>query len=544
MSARSDFLPRLQADAPLLAVKQQIDIAPLSPEGLSEVVKRPAAALDVRFEPGVDDALIEATREQAGALPLLSDTLDVLWKEMQERGDGVLRWSRPLKDGVDVALKLGERADGFVKAHQQQEALIRRLFCVRLAYVPQQGAATRRTAFLEELTEPERTLIAELAGADQRIVVTGEREGKAAAEVAHEALFTAWPSLRNWIAARRAFYAWVTQVEADRQDWEKQGKPNSALLTGRPLQRARNFLETDGEDVPAADREFIKRSRRHQLLGLMVLPSAVVAIPAIAGIVWAATVWWGVRAVEAKMNFVQVPMGCFEMGRNDTEDHGNSPEGPKHRVCLKGFDLGQYTVTQNEWRRVMAFLNPDPSNFKGDNHPVEMVSWNNVQWFIRLMSFFGRGRYRLPSEAEWEYAARANTTTTNFWGERVEDGCAYANIADLSLKKALPRAVVVANCDDGYAWTAPVGRFKPNPFGLYDMLGNVAQWVEDCFLEKYDKTPIDGTAYTSGPCDQRVVRGASIISQPQGVRSANRDADAPNFLNPYIGFRLVRTTAP
>ena len=91
-------------------------------------MKRPAAALDVSFEPGLDDALIEATREQAGALPLLSDTLDILWEEMQARGDGVLRWSRPLKEGVDVAMKLGERADGFVKAHQEQEALIRRRF--------------------------------------------------------------------------------------------------------------------------------------------------------------------------------------------------------------------------------------------------------------------------------------------------------------------------------------------------------------------------------------------------------------------------------
>jgi TPR repeat protein len=260
MSARSDFLGRLQADAPLHAVKQQIDIAPLSPEGLSEVVRRPAAQLNVAFEPGLDEALIANTREQVGGLPLLSDTLDILWKEMQERGDGILRWSRPLSEGVDVAMKLGERADGFVKAHHEQEALVRRLFCVRLASVPVQGAATRRTALLEELTDPERALVAELAGADQRIVVTGEHEGKPAAEVAHEALFTAWQSLRNWIAARRAFYAWVTQNETERKDWEKQSQADIALLTGRPLERAKSFLETDGQDIPGKDRAFIEAS--------------------------------------------------------------------------------------------------------------------------------------------------------------------------------------------------------------------------------------------------------------------------------------------
>lgn len=260
MSARSDFLGRLQADAPLHAMKQQIDIVPLAPGGISEVVRRPAAALDVAFQRGLDEALVEATRDQAGALPLLSDTLDILWKEMQERGDGILHWTRPLKEGVDVALKLGDRADGFVKAHKEQEALLRRLFCVRLAYVPLQGAATRRMAFLEELTEPERTLVAELAGPDQRIVVTGERDGKATVEVSHEALFTAWQSLRNWIASRRAFFAWVTQVEADRHDYDRQGKPPTALLTGRPLERAKSFLATDGEDIPDKDRAFIEAS--------------------------------------------------------------------------------------------------------------------------------------------------------------------------------------------------------------------------------------------------------------------------------------------
>jgi tetratricopeptide (TPR) repeat protein len=272
MSARSDFLGRLQADAPLHAVKQQIDIAPLSPVGLSEVVRRPAAMLGVAFEPGLDEALVAGTREQVGGLPLLSDTLDVLWKEMQERRDGRLRWTRPV-ESVDVASKLGERADGFVKAHQHQEALLRRLFCVYLAYVPPQGAATRRRAFLTELTDPERALVAELSGPDQRIVVAGEHDGKATAEVAHEALFTAWHTLRNWLATRRAFYAWVTQIEVDRQDYEKQG----ALLTGRPLERAKSFLETDGEDVPAASRAFIEASiraddrRRRFRVGLIAL---------------------------------------------------------------------------------------------------------------------------------------------------------------------------------------------------------------------------------------------------------------------------------
>jgi len=161
--------------------------------------------------------------------------------EMQARGDGVLRWSEPTSQGVDVARKLAERADAFVGSHQEQAAELRRLFCVRLAHVPQQGSATRKAFFLddEDVTDIERHLVRELA--DQRILSTGERDGRAVAEVAHEALFSAWATLRQWIETRRELYAWATQLAAERKDWEARGKANSALLTGRPLERASGY---------------------------------------------------------------------------------------------------------------------------------------------------------------------------------------------------------------------------------------------------------------------------------------------------------------
>jgi formylglycine-generating enzyme required for sulfatase activity len=165
--------------------------------------------------------------------------------------------------------------------------------------------------------------------------------------------------------------------------------------------------------------------------------------------------------------------------------------------------------------------------------------------FIRLMSFFGRHKYRLPSEAEWEYAARAGTTTSRYWGDNIDDGCAYENIPDKSLKKEMP-AAVIANCDDGNAWTAPIGTYKPNPFGLNDMLGNVAEWVEDCYVETYRETPIDGSPNTVGPCTSRVVRGGGYLWSPQNVRAANRLDSAPanRGSNSEFGLRLTRTLAP
>ena len=137
--------------------------------------------------------------------------------------------------------------------------------------------------------------------------------------------------------------------------------------------------------------------------------------------------------------------------------------------------------------------------------------------------------YRLLTEAEWEYAARAGTTTAYYWGDEI----GKAN----------------ANCNGcGSQWdnreTSPVGSFKPNAFGLYDMSGNVLQWVEDCYHDNYDDAPTDGSAWTSGDCSRRVVRGGSWYSDPQYLRSADRFGYATDFRSGDLGFRLARTLNP
>jgi formylglycine-generating enzyme len=249
-----------------------------------------------------------------------------------------------------------------------------------------------------------------------------------------------------------------------------------------------------------------------------------------------------VRQVEAEMAFVPIPAGCFEMGSPGNEEGRYENEQPVRKVCLKGFDLGQFSVTQQQWRRVMV-LNASPAEYKGDDHPVESVSWDEVHQFARLMTLFGRRRYRLPSEAEWEYAARAGTATARYWGERAEDGCPYENTADLSLKKQNPE-IIVANCDDGYVHTAPVGKFKSNAFGLNDMLGNVAEWVEDCYVKDYAGAPTDGSPVTAPDCSARVIRGGSWDSIPRDVRAAYRYNYSPGGRLDDIGVRLARTMAP
>jgi len=227
------------------------------------------------------------------------------------------------------------------------------------------------------------------------------------------------------------------------------------------------------------------------------------------------------------------------MGSPDPEAERYPNEGPVHQVCLQAFELGKFEVTQRQWRQVMVH-NRDPSQYKGDRRPVERISWNEAQTFISLMNFFGRYHYRLPSEAEWEYAARAGIPTARYWGDLAQDGCAYENMADLTLQKASPDSVV-ASCDDGTIYTAPVGSFKPNPWGLYDILGNVAEWVEDCYVGNYKGAPKDGSTVTAQDCVTRVVRGGSWQGNPRYVRAASRDDVAPVSRNHHVGFRLARS---
>jgi len=148
--------------------------------------------------------------------------------------------------------------------------------------------------------------------------------------------------------------------------------------------------------------------------------------------------------------------------------------------------------------------------------------------------------YRLPSEAEWEYAARAGSTTPWFWGDDPKQACQYGDVGDDSVRPEHPDWPL-HDCNDGFAKTAPVGTFKPNAFGLYDTAGNVWEWVEDCYNPSYEGAPVDGRAWLAGDCARRIDRGGGWYNKPAAVRSALRYAgDDSSRQNNTLGFRVVR----
>jgi len=176
------------------------------------------------------------------------------------------------------------------------------------------------------------------------------------------------------------------------------------------------------------------------------------------------------------------------------------------------------------------------------SHPVVCISWHDAQAYVAWLSAKTGHVYRLPTEAEWEYAARAGTTTARYASDDPAEFCRYTNVADLDYGEQHPGdSGANLPCRDGHVFTSPVGSFPPNQFGLYDMLGNVMDWNEDCWNVNYNGAPTDGTAWQSGDCGRRVVRGGSWDADLSGVRSANRRGPPTSYRNTTLGFRVART---
>jgi len=231
------------------------------------------------------------------------------------------------------------------------------------------------------------------------------------------------------------------------------------------------------------------------------------------------------------LELVAIPGGSFMMGSPDAEPDHQNDESPLHEVTLAPLMMGRYPVTQVQWRAVASLpqvkreLDPDPSQFKGDNRPVERVNWFDAMEFCARLSAHTGQPYTLPSEAHWEYACRAGTSTPFNFG--------YTITTDLANFHSGPQG-------DYREETTEVDSFPPNGFGLYDMHGNVLEWCLDHWHESYEGAPADGSAWvTEGDSDRRMLRGGSWFYNPRHCRCAARSDSNPDFRSFNIGFRVV-----
>jgi len=267
---------------------------------------------------------------------------------------------------------------------------------------------------------------------------------------------------------------------------------------------------------------------------------------------------------------VVIPAGSFRMG--DIQGGGDKDEKPVHEVHIKSFAMGRYEVTVDQFRQfVLAtdYVTDAEKNEGGkngcyyydnsnrgwheriswryptfsqtDNDPVACISWNDAKSYIKWLNQKTGFTYRLATEAEWEYVARAGTRTKYSFGNNESDLCRYGNVVDLKAKEKFTNWKIV-HCSDGYLFTSPVGKFLPNEFGVYDMYGNVWEWVEDCWHDSYTGAPGNGGAKTIDCTNyNKVMRGGSWLTYQRNIRSANRDEGSADDRWIIVGFRVSRT---
>ena len=250
---------------------------------------------------------------------------------------------------------------------------------------------------------------------------------------------------------------------------------------------------------------------------------------------------------------VVIPAGTFRMGCLSQDGSCFDREKPVHLVRIsQPFALSKYEVTRGEFSRFAGATRHSTGNScvtresgrwavrsgrswrspgfeQSADQPVVCVNWQDAGAYVAWLSRETGEAYRLPSESEWEYAARAGTSSKYSFGNESNRLCQWGN---------------VKMCRDGYIYMAPVGTFRPNPFGLYDMHGNVWEWVQDCWNRSYLGAPLDGGAWLSGDCSVRVMRGGSWTNHPRFLRSASRDRSITSGRGLYYGFRVARTLTP
>jgi formylglycine-generating enzyme required for sulfatase activity len=276
---------------------------------------------------------------------------------------------------------------------------------------------------------------------------------------------------------------------------------------------------------------------------------------------------------------VVIPPGGFWMGSPDTENGRDSDESPRHSVTIpRPFALGRCEITVGQFRRFAEdpakpyTTTAEQPGAKGcftwnsknriwgltqgrnwrnpgfpqtEDDPVVCVSHQDADAYAAWLSTKTGASYRLPSEAEWEYAARAGTETARYWGEdpKGSDQCAFANGAGQEAKAVGGVGWTYADCRDAFPYTAPVASFRPNAFQLYDLSGNVWEWTADCWHENYQNAPVDGSPWleaNGGDCGRRVVRGGSWMIFPQALRSADRFSYTTDDAGNDLGFRIAR----
>lgn len=544
---RADFYHRCVERAPLAALLRDGSY-PLAAPGvgaLREMIVRPAERAGLVFEAKLDEQILSDTGTEPGRLALLAFALAELYA--MRTGAGCLTWAAYEGFGR-VAGAIAKRAEDTVNKLGVTQQTVGEVFR-ELVEIDEGGAIVRRRAPLARLVKSagaERLVKAFVD--DARLLVVGRGEE---VEVAHEALFAAWKTLSDWIASHREQLKAGQDLEEAAREWHGIGEHGSGLASGVRFKRYRRAVNPSELAV-----KFLRASqRRLWVLRGVAGAAAALALAVMLGTFWlyanGLTIKHGTSMVLAAVGLyrasepemVRIEAGEFWMGSREDDQEARDSEKPRHRVTIpRPFEIGKYEVTFDEYDQFAHATGralPADQNWGRGRRPVVNVFWEDAVAYAAWLSRMTGKSYRLPTEAEWEYAARAGSEDSRFWGDDAKQACQYANGADQNFRQA-GYGGEIHDCDDGYVYAAEVGSFRANNFGLHDMVGNVWEWVQDSWHDEYQGAPMDGSVWEAAVGGPRVLRGGSWVDVPVGLRSAARDWGDPRYGDYRVGFRLAR----
>jgi formylglycine-generating enzyme required for sulfatase activity len=558
VTLRADFYAQAVAEPVLAALlRRDRGTFPLDPPGpgaLLEMIEGPAQAAGLELEAGLADQILEDAGTAPGALALTAFALHALYQEAGGSG----RLTRDAYRAIGgVAGAVRRRAEEVLgRLEGQQDKPLEALFA-HLVEVNEQEVATRRRAAKPLAVADAGAVVDALAEA--RLLVGGKgADDTPTVEVAHEAVLTAWPRLADWIRQNAEAVRARRDLERAAAEWRDAEGAGSALRTGAALKRYRSAAPPRSALAARFLAACVRRARLRWAGAAAASALAAFALWVLVAIndskypqalaAEGLAVRFGLWPVPTP-EMRRIPGGTFEMG-----DHHNVQKeaGPVHRVKIAPFAIGVHEVTFAEYDLFAAATGRDVPNAQGwgrADRPVINVRWQDAVDYAAWLSQRTEKTYRLPTEAEWEYAARGGKEGEPFyWGDEVSQACDYANVQDQTLDRAetsyesglkAAQFWAPASCPDDYVYTAPVKSKKPNGYNLYDMAGNVFEWVQDCYQEGYEGAPADGSArQPEDPtkCQARVVRGGSWNFEPDLARSAVRLRDTPGNANNNPGF--------
>jgi formylglycine-generating enzyme required for sulfatase activity len=505
----------------------------------------------------------------ADALPLLAFTLSHLYQEFGAGGIiDVEHYERMggIAGSIELALKLAlakPGADPVIPAtRDSQLACLRATFIPWLArFNPDTGMAMRRVARMVDFPPDSRAMLKRLI--ESRLLIADRRDDDEVIEIAHESLLRQWPELQGWLAADREDLKLVDGIEQSAGQWADHGEGKDWLVhSGTRLKTAKRvLLRPDFRKrlgaCGVAYLEACSNDQRRRRLSAGALVFTLVTALVLGGIAWRFerdirqfAYWFSrvsghvktaeeVRILTGDKNFqdcadcpimIAVPAGRFKMGSPRGQGDPSGREYEQHDVTIQSsFAVAKFELTFDEWNAcvVLGACPRVTAKWGAGRQPLINVSWSDAHNYTDWLSSITGQTYRLLTETEYEYATRSGSQTAYPWGPAIDKA-------------------QCGGCDEQTSsiGPVPVGSFPLNSFHLGDMVGNVFEWVEDCFHDNYEGAPKDESAWSLSGCPRRVIRGGSWLSRPSGLRSAARDWGYVGDQRDDLGFRVARTLRP